>query len=53
MRRGQVRIKVSAWLTAFAERGGEVWIAKVTPDATVHKGCRPGLGALCSCPRGS
>ncbi|EME52127.1 styrene monooxygenase/indole monooxygenase family protein [Amycolatopsis decaplanina] len=26
------RVKVSAWLTAFAERGGEVRIGKVTPD---------------------
>lgn len=27
------RVKVSDWLTAFAERGGEVRISKVTPDA--------------------
>ncbi len=27
------RVKVSDWLTAFAERGGEVRLAKVTPEA--------------------
>ncbi|WP_410583246.1 styrene monooxygenase/indole monooxygenase family protein [Amycolatopsis sp. lyj-108] len=27
------RVKVSDWLTAFAERGGEIRIGKVTPDA--------------------